>query len=271
MSGLTQHYRGTTRHHDADVVSFQNRDSRAAFTLIELLVVIAIIGILASLLLPTLARAKEHALRTHCLSNVKQFTLGLLIYAHENQDNFPIAVGDNEPYDLPADLTPLLLQSGVTRDVMYDPGFPEFNNDNNWNDNTNVVRDIGYALTFAGPNSWLSDTNQNPTANVASPSTRVILAGLLLSDIGQNQTDSASRASYNYTKVGVDAMPNTIRCAHLNGAMPAGDNEGMLDGSTIWRKFADMIPRNGAAPPPAGDGDEQLFQQLPTGNPICWW
>ena len=53
------------------------------FTLIELLVVIAIIAILAAILFPVFARAREKARQTSCLSNVKQMTLGFLMYAQD--------------------------------------------------------------------------------------------------------------------------------------------------------------------------------------------
>jgi prepilin-type N-terminal cleavage/methylation domain-containing protein/prepilin-type processing-associated H-X9-DG protein len=62
---------------------------RPAFTLIELLVVIAIIAILAALLLPGLARAKQEAYRVNCLSNLKQLTAAAHLYAGDNRDNMP--------------------------------------------------------------------------------------------------------------------------------------------------------------------------------------
>jgi len=70
-----------------------NRDAtRRAFTLIELLVVIAIIAILAAILFPVFARARENARRTSCLSNLKQMGLAVMMYVQDYDETYPRCV-----------------------------------------------------------------------------------------------------------------------------------------------------------------------------------
>ena len=66
------------------------KNQKSAFTLIELLVVIAIIAILAAILFPVFARARENARRSSCQSNLKQIGLGFMQYTQDYDEKFPL-------------------------------------------------------------------------------------------------------------------------------------------------------------------------------------
>src|SRR5688500_18904923 len=73
---------------------------KRGFTLIELLVVIAIIAILAAILFPVFAKAREAARKTSCLNNLKQIGTGMMMYAQDYDENMPAAAFGNYPNGL---------------------------------------------------------------------------------------------------------------------------------------------------------------------------
>ncbi len=100
--------------------SSQVRKTRAAFTLIELLVVVAIIALLISILLPSLARARELSRRTVCAANVSGIGKGLYTYANENNDMFPIPLhnrGLAPTNDTSAALSPTNYTNAIGKDL----------------------------------------------------------------------------------------------------------------------------------------------------------
>jgi prepilin-type N-terminal cleavage/methylation domain-containing protein len=84
---------GVTRHPEGKAT--MRRNPRQGFTLIELLVVIAIIAILAAILFPVFARAREQARKTVCLSNLKQIGLAALMYVQDYDEQFPWLMQDD--------------------------------------------------------------------------------------------------------------------------------------------------------------------------------
>lgn len=96
----------------------RRRLPRAGFTLIELLVVIAIIAILAAILFPVFAQAREAARKATCVSNMKQIGLGLLMYAGDYDETLPWAASNittSENFAWYQNIEPYI-KSGIRRD-----------------------------------------------------------------------------------------------------------------------------------------------------------
>lgn len=89
--------------------------AKAAFTLIELLVVIAIISILAAILFPVFAQAREKARQTSCVSNDKQLALGVLMYAQDYDETLPPTAVPNEDDSIlwPDELNPYVKNNQI--------------------------------------------------------------------------------------------------------------------------------------------------------------
>jgi prepilin-type N-terminal cleavage/methylation domain-containing protein len=89
-----------------------SRSLRSGFTLIELLVVIAIIAILAAILFPVFAQAREQARKTACLSNLKQIGLACNMYVQDYDETFPFAWGTTGPWCYA--LNPYVKSAGIS-------------------------------------------------------------------------------------------------------------------------------------------------------------
>jgi len=200
------------------------------FTLIELLVVIAIISILAAILFPVFARARENARRASCMSNLKQIALGMMQYTQDYDEHFPKyrvpAVSSNTaavPYGWAESLQPYIKSIQVFQCPSETTAF----------DSTQLPGDSASDYTDYAYNLWIGGYYISATSGGGLASIGLSQAALTSPSLTVLLTDYAPRGSASYlasTSIVNQRVSQTILVPrHLDGT-----NLAFADGHVKW-------------------------------------
>ena len=206
-------------------------NQRVAFTLIELLVVIAIIAILASLLLPALAKAKEKAHRIKCMNNLRQWVLSVTMYAMDENDKLPSG-GSQNAYWITLGFRDLMHEKySIKREQFYCPSNFGWNRDDFWKWPSSNEAVMGY-FYFGG------DTNLNNNPALLRTATKKPVFAQRITDDPNFKVlfaDLNRKLEGSWGRPG-DPNPLTRGVNHFNrkGDQPEGANHGYLDGHVAW-------------------------------------
>jgi prepilin-type N-terminal cleavage/methylation domain-containing protein len=222
-----------------------------AFTLIELLVVIAIIAILAALLLPALASAKERARRARCQNCLRQFSLAIHMYAHDNEDWLPSGRSEVGGHDdhvpvICAETRKALVEYGGSWKILECPSLGKpFNQPNGWLAQDNYGYIIGYNYLGGHTNTpW--DPMPGHSATWISPRKLTEDSKLiLLTDMNDwSPTYDGGKAFAPHGRTGpiLRTLEEGGEAGSLTSAEigAAGGHITLLDGSVSWKNIKQM-------------------------------